>query len=231
MFNQDNEYTYICSISLLRKETGYSAPRIIELLKLLSKKKIIKVDISRWDRLIGDNGNVLDDKLLVIEALDRPDTYRGYNDKKEEVDLPKTKDDYYISLDMPLMQYYMDLKLNERYFGLHCLISKYSNGTEGKCWLSINNMADILGFGDKTVNNMIHELNKRYLLYSRYLETDKKIVGKSGDTENGNKFEHFLLGNLDHKDNWLSAHKDSVDRNIRKWDKKVKNKNMIWRNN
>lgn len=219
LFNQDNEYTFILSISLLRKETGYSAQRILELLKLMSKKKIIKVNISRWDRLIDDTGIVLVDKLLIIEAQDKPDTYRGFSDKKEEVDMPKSKDDYYISLDMPLVQQYINLKLGERYLGLHCLINKYSNGTEGKCWLSINHMADILGFGDKTVNSMIHEMNRKYLLYSRYLETDKKVVGKSGVSVSGSKFEHFLLSNLDHKEQWMHSFKDSVDRNVRKWDR------------
>lgn len=221
---------FICSLGLIRKEIGYTTQRIYDLLKLLSKEKVIKVNLSRWDRLYDDKGKLMDDKILIIEAIDKPDTYKGFNDEGKEVDIPnEPKDDnYYISLDMPLMQHYINIGLNERYFGLHCLLNKLSNNTEGKSWMSINNMADVLGFGDKTVNSMIYELNRNYLLYSRYQKSSKKVMGKGKEngagTETGTMFEHHLLGNLDHKDRWMDSFKESVDKNIKKWDKKIEGK-------
>lgn len=222
LFNQENDYTFICSISLIRKDTGYPAQLVLDLLKLLSKHKIIKVDLARWDRLHDDKGNIVIDKILVIEAIDKPNTKKRMNEEGKEVDIPETDDDYYISLDMPLIQHYIDQGLNERYLGLHCLINKHSNKTEGKCWISINKMAATLGFGDKTVNSMIHELNRKYLLYSRYDETEKKRINKKGEKEDGKQFEHFLLRNMDYQEQFIAAHKDSIDRNIRKWDRKKK---------
>lgn len=223
---QDREYTFICSLSLIRKETKYSSQLILDLLKLLVKENVLRVDISRWDRLFDDKGKIIVDKCLTIEALDKPITERKVNGKGEEVDTPVSDDDYYINLDLPLIQYYIDQGLNERYIGLNCLMNRYSNNTEGKSWISINKMADILGFGDKTVNNMIYELNRKYLLYSRYMKTDQKVIGKNGEKESGTKFEHFLLSNLDHMENWLISNKDSIGRNIRKWDKKNKNNKL-----
>lgn len=214
LFNQEHEYTFITSISLLRKETKYTAQRILELLKVLVKEKIIKIDISRWDRLLDVNGKIDTDKTIVITAIDKPVTDKRRNEHGDMIDYPVTINDQYISLDLPLMQHYIDLGFGERYLGLHCLLSRYSNNSEGKAWMSINKMASTLGFGYKSVHDMIRELNKRYLLYSRYIETEQTVNGKSGT-----KFEHYLLTNLDYRDEFLRSYKDLIDKNIKKWDK------------
>ncbi|WP_379355127.1 MULTISPECIES: hypothetical protein [unclassified Paenibacillus] len=194
------------------------------MLKLLVKEKVIKINISRWDRLFDKDRKLQDDKLLIIEATDKPSTYKDIAVNGKEIDVPcnPKEENYYISLDMPLIQHYINLGLNERFLGLHCLISKLSNGTEGKSWMSINNMADVLGFGDKTVNAMIHEMNRKCLLYSRYMVSSQKKISKNGKSENGKMFEHHLLVNLSYKDEWLAAYKSGIDKNIRNWDENRK---------
>lgn len=220
---QETEYTFLCPLSFLRKDTGYTSHKVIDLLRLLVKEKVIRiVNLSRWDRLLDEKGKLVDDKVLVIEAIDKPQTYRDKNSDGEEVDIPcdPKEENFYISLDMPLIQHYIDIGLSERYFGLHCLMSKYSNGTENKSWMTIENMASVLGFGDKTINKMIHEMNRKYVLYTRYLKTDKKAIGKNSMSKDGSKFEHFLLRNYDLMGKWMETYKDSIDKNIKKWDKK-----------
>lgn len=216
LFNQEHEYTFITSISLLRKETKYSSHRIFELLKQLAKEKVIKLNISRWDRLMDENGKIDTDKTIIIIATDKPAESRRDNDTGEISGAPLTSEDHYISLDLPLIQYYKNLGLGERYLGLYCLLNRYSNNAEGKSWMSINKMAGILGFGYKSVHDMIREMNRRYLLYSRYVKSDEQVL-KDGRT--GTKFEHYLLTNLGYKEEFVRSHKDLIDKNIKKWDK------------
>jgi DNA-binding transcriptional MerR regulator len=219
IYNQEQDYMFITSISLLRKETGYSTRKIYELIRLLDKNSVISTNITRWERMIDVKGNIVDDKVLVITAIDKPNTNRELDANGKEKDFPVTDQDYYISLDLSLMDYYLKIGLNEKYFGLHCLLKKLSNNTEGKSWMGINKMAEVLGVGDKTLNNMIYELNRNYLLASFYRKSNKKRVVNSKKI-NGKSFEHHILFNLKFKDEWIKVNKEQIDKNIQKWDKR-----------
>src|SRR5690606_6978090 len=74
--NQEKE-TFITSISMLRKETGYSTSRVFELLKKLKSAKVIDIlNVSRWDYLLKDDGSIKDKDILIIIATDIPVTDR-----------------------------------------------------------------------------------------------------------------------------------------------------------
>lgn len=180
---QENVYTFITCISLLRREIGYSTLEIADLLKMMRKNGLIEIlNISRWDQ-IESKGKVYDDKTLVIVATDVPNTKREKNDKGQENDTPVTEDDYYVPVDLDLLDVYKEKGLSERYYPLYCLLRKLSNGNaERKSFMGVNKMAKILGYGSKQVNEMIHELNRHHLLYSDYKDNDK----------GGKKFEHRL---------------------------------------
>lgn len=184
LHKQEHNYFFITSISLLRKETGYSTLVIYEYLKLFKKLKIIKVEnVSRWDYLLDENGEIKDKEVLVITAADVPNLIEDAN-KKE---IPVTEDDYYVSVDLDLMEYYKDNGLNEKYYGLYCLMKKLSNGNpEGKSYMTIENMSEVLGYDKDYVNKMVHEMNKRNILYSKKRRNMKK----------NHYFEHYLCPNM-----------------------------------
>src|SRR5690606_20137760 len=104
LHNQENEHTFITSISLLRKETGYSTDEVFDLLKKLKGAKIIKLqNVSRWDYLLDEEGNIRDKDILFIEAID---TF-PISDYKNVVD------NYYIYIPLDLFDLYKQKGLNE----------------------------------------------------------------------------------------------------------------------
>jgi len=186
--NQDNDYTFITSISMLRKETGYSTGEVFNLLKKLKSAKVIKLEnVSRWDYLLDENGSIKDKDILVLIATD---TY-------------KDEDKYYINIPFDLFKLYEEKGLTEKYYALYCLISKWSNNAEGKMWMSIEKMAKFLGFDKDFVNKMIYQLNEHYLMYSN----------KRSNHKNGYKFEHHLLKSAKPEDveKFLGEYKDKID--------------------
>lgn len=216
--NQEHKYTFITSLSLIRKETGFTTQQVYDLLKLLIKQKIIDTNVSRWDRMF-DGSKLLDDKTIMIYGIDVPNTYRKENEKGVVVDVPVTSDDIYISVNLEMMQHYIDIGLNEKYCALYSLIRKLSSGNlERKSWMSINNMADILGVGDNYLNHMIYDMNRKYLLASYYRGSTKKVI-KKGKKVSGKSFEHHLLVNVKYRDQWIKANQEQIEKNIRKWDK------------
>lgn len=223
---QENEYTFIVSVAALRKESGYTSKEIIELIKLMIKEKVIKTNITRWDRMYNDNGKLIDDKMFLIWACDEPKTTRTKimkHGKEIEVDMPNTKDDTYVSVNLDLMEHYKKIGLNERSYLIYALIKKLSNNTERKCWMKINTMADNLGIGDNYVHKIIHELNRNYLLYSDYRKIDGYMI-IDGKKKKKTRFEHYILGNIRSLEGFKSAFNDSINKNIKRWDKRLKSK-------
>ena len=197
---QEYEYTFITSISLLRKETGYKTKDIFDLLKCLQSCKIIKIqNLSRWDYLLDKKGEIKEKDVLIIAATDVPTV-----DENEE------DNDYFIWVDLDLMKYYMDIGLSEKYIPLYCLISKLSNGTEKKAYMSIEKMADVLGYNKDFVHKMIRELNRNYLMYS-----ERRKNGK-----NGYIYEHWICKRYDLIEKFKSEFGERIEKNIKKWDRK-----------
>lgn len=193
--NQECEHMFITSISLLRKETGYSTDEIFELLKKLKAARIIKLlNISRWNYLLDENDKVKDKDILHIDAIDTL-PLSNYT---------KCENNHYIYIPLDLFDLYKDNGLNEKYYPLYCLIKKWSNNIEDKMWMSISKMADYLEYDKDYVNKMIHNMNKCYLLSS---------YRRRRESGTGFLYEHHILDSCksDKVDSFLKVHKSNMD--------------------
>ncbi|MCY9007167.1 hypothetical protein [Peribacillus frigoritolerans] len=209
LHNQENEHTFMTSISMLRKETGYTSNEVFDLLKKLKAAKVINLEnVSRWEYLLDIDKNVRDKDILMITATDAY-SLTDYERKEDE--------GFYIYIPLDLFTKYEKAGLNEKYYALYCLIKKWSNNPEDKMWMSISKMANRLGFDKDYVNQMIYTLNRNYFLSSYR----KKRKG-----EQGFNFEHYILdnGKSDKIEKFVSEHKANMDKLIKRVDKKKKSK-------
>lgn len=203
LHNQDDQYTFVTSISLLRKETNYTSDEIFGLLKKMKSAGVIKMEnVSRWDYLLDDEGNPKDKDILIITAADLPNTRRQqrtnvdgkpmFKDKENKtpvmIDAPVSDGDYYIAVSFGMLDYYEKKKLNERYYALYCLISRWNKGHwDGKMNMKIEKIASCLDFDKDTIHRMIIEMNRQQVLASQ------RKIRKQG----GYKYEHYLLNKSD----------------------------------
>ncbi|WP_438496723.1 hypothetical protein, partial [Paenibacillus sp. IHBB 3054] len=104
-----------------------------------------------------------------------------------------------------------------------CLIRKWSNNIENKCWMSINKMADTLGFSNDKINKIVHKLNRMRLMASDYRKNGTRTI--NGVKKPSYRFEHTIFGNISNIDAFREAHKATIDKNIAKWDKQITRKN------
>ncbi|WP_026678699.1 hypothetical protein [Fictibacillus gelatini] len=209
LHNQENEHTFITSISMLRKETGYSTDEVFDLLKKMQGAKIIKLNnVSRWDYLIDENGSIRDKDILIITATDAISSFG------------KKDDDFYIYVPLELFEKYKQAGLTEKYFALYCLIAKWSNNMEGKMYMKIAKMADHLGFDKDYIHKMIYKMNRNYFM-SSHRRTRKG--------EHGYFFEHHLLTSVKEEEikKFLLTEKENMDRLIKRVNKKKKQKKAI----
>lgn len=217
----DKEDTFITSISLLSKVTGYDSVEIFNLL-LKFRNKIIKFDnISRTDQLLmndikiskikkDNSGNYLltknqinCDKLLIIKASDLPQTKEIIKNNKI-IDIPIDKDNMYIYISFEIFEMYEELGFDGRYNTLYCLMNKWNNNIEKKMYMTIEKISEHLGDINKNkINKIIWNMNKHYVLYSSYR--------KRKDRE-GLHFEHHLATSLKMVD-WIKKnYKDEIDK-------------------
>ncbi|WOD61781.1 hypothetical protein NQZ71_13245 [Niallia taxi] len=225
LYGQEDEYRFITSITLLRKVTKYSTVEILNLLKLMKKLQVIKLEnLSRWDYLLDEQGNVRDKDILVIVATDLPLTVRKekeVNGKKQQYDEPVDKDNYYIAVSFSMLEYYKELGLNERYYPMYCLISKWSHGyIDGKMNMKIEKMAKCLDFDKDTIHKTIYEMNRKYVLSSHR---------KTRTAGNGYRFEHYLLTKCNEEsiERFLAQQKEHMDRLVKRADKRKTSKQKL----
>lgn len=226
--NQKCDDMFITSISFLRKETGYSSLRIFELLKLMKAAKVIKIlNVSRWDYLIDENGNVKDKDILQIVANDLPITERKQktdrlgklllkDNEPVMIDSPVTESDFFIPVNLEIFELYKKSKLYgagtkgenvEKYVALYCLIQKWSNRLEGKMNMRIEKIADVLGIDKDYIHKMIYSLNRNYLLLS---------VKRRRKDGNGHYFEHVICDSVSNYDDFKKQNKDDCDKLVGK---------------
>jgi hypothetical protein len=199
------------SIYHLRKETGYTKQNIYTGLKELYKLKIIKViNIIRWDRYLDQNNNIPEKTILQIVAIDVPEIEKVTKDNGGTIDNPKTEADFYISIETALLNLYQDRGLSYKYYPVYCLMKKLQNGTiEKKSYMSVQKMAHRLEYDKDYLNKLIHNMNRKYVLYSDYRNNGK----------DGQYFEHHLLSAAQ-EEGFLKTYEKGINANIRKWDKK-----------
>jgi len=235
LFNQEYADMFITSISLLRKETGYSSMRIFGLLKSMKSAKVIKVsNVSRWEYLLDENGNVKDKEVLIICACDLPCTER-----KEKLDVngnvvldgdghaiiidkPITKDDYFIPVSLGMIDKYKSVdmygtsngKKVDKYVAMYCLIMKWSNNLESKVNMRIEKIADILGIDKDYLHKMVYSMNRYYFMLST--RRVRKVA-------KGYMFEHFICKSDVKYNTFVEVNKDKCDKLVSRYDRgKVK---------
>jgi predicted transcriptional regulator len=217
LYLQEQDYLFVTSISLLRKETGLTTEKIFELLKLFKSTGILKFEgLSRWDYLLDENKNIQDKHTIICYASDVPNTMTVTDENGKTKEVPVTQDDNFVNVDLRMMQHYSDLGLNYKFQALYCLMRYYGDiSNEKKSNIRIEKMARTLNYDKDTVHKMVYELNRRYLLSSVLRKNDK----------DGLNYEHKLctvVGNLESfKKGDLG---DTIRKNIKKWDKKKENK-------
>jgi DNA-binding transcriptional regulator GbsR (MarR family) len=209
--HNQNDAVFGISIKMLKKESGFTMTRTYELFKLLIRYGIIDCNVTRWDRY-------QDNDFMLVTALDFPKTARSKSEKKGiEFDKPLTDEDQYVSVDMKMIQYYLDNNLSGAEIGLYCLIRKWSNNVEKQMWMSINEMADCLGLSNDKVHKMIKKLNRMYLMFSKYHKAGYQTI--KGKRERKYRYIHHLFANYKELDDLRKHFKSDIDRNIEKWDK------------
>lgn len=222
LYNQEHDYMFVTSISLLHKECRYTKDEIFELLKVMERLKLIKItNKTRWDQLLNNKKKVDEHRVLVVIAADVPVLKKEevtFGQKSKLKDKPATDDDYYINVDLVLMQHYLDIGLDEKYFPIYCLMRKYENGNiEKKSFMEIVNMAEVLNYDKNVLNKMIHEMNRKYVLCSRYVNNGK----------DNKRFDHYICTNYKSLGKFKDYHKEQIEKNIKKWDRKKGNKNKV----
>lgn len=200
--NQSVDY-FNLSIHNLKTDTGFTEKETIRLFKLLMHHKIIECSIKRWDRYQIKN-------TILIKFIDQPLTKREERENKM-VDIPIDEENYYIMIDMLLMQEYINLNLSKLCFSLYSLFCKYSNGIEQKCNLSIDTISNRLNVTNYRVQKCIYEMNRERLMYSRYI----KLKGNLKQY----KFEHYLFKRLDNLNEMRVKYEKQIYLNVKKWNK------------
>lgn len=215
---QEKEHTFVTSIALLRKETGYTAEAVFDLLKSLKSAKIITITgVSRWEYLLDKNKKPLEDKLLHITVQDEECNPIHSFDKE--------LDDYYIYISFDLMKRYKETGLDEKHFALHCLVQRLQHG-KGVCYMAIEKMSEVLDIDKDTIHRMIFNLNRNYFMVS----IRKSNASKRG--EGSYRYEHITFENnnkyaddkTSHWDGWLSKYKEEMDKIATRADKRKERK-------
>jgi hypothetical protein len=207
---------FATSMKMLKKDTGFTIAKTYELFKILVRYGIVSNNV-RWDRY-------LDNEIMFVTALDIPKTTREVNDKEKEYDKPVSNEDHYVSVDMNMMQYYLDNGLKGSEMALYCLIRKYSTGTEKKCWMSINKIADNLGMSNDKVHKMIRNLNRMFLMASDLRKNNKRTHIVDGKKRVSYFFEHHIFANYSRLDEHRESFRLVIEKNIKKWDKQKDSK-------
>ncbi|MEH6957748.1 hypothetical protein [Neobacillus drentensis] len=218
--SQENEHTFITSISFLRKETGYSTDEVFQLLKKLKQAKIISISgVSRWEYLLDEKGEIKEDKALIITVNERESfpIFDGF---------VKTED-FYIYISFKLLQMYESKGLDEKHFALHCLVQRLQHNESKVSYMAIETMANVLDIDKDTINRMIFNLNRHYLMVSWKKKNDHRRDGSY-------RYEHITYvdgikyenedANLSNWDGWLSNYKSDMDVISKRADKQAKRK-------
>ncbi|MFD2638429.1 hypothetical protein [Piscibacillus salipiscarius] len=195
-----DEHYFITSIGSLVKytkvniKTKLSKKDIHKLLKQMDHAGVIELqNYKRWDTLLDEKGNVYDDKMIILKATDVPNVYN------EDIDIPKTEDDYYIPVSFDLINHMYEQDLTSKAVTIYLLVRKLSNSSaERKAWININTIKNWLGFGNDTIKDCLIDLNKLGVVATN-------VRNKKG----GIKFEHYaVFGGLKN----LEQHKqDNLD--------------------
>lgn len=208
------KHHFILSIGELKKYTKInmtkklSYKQILEILKKMDRAGIIKNHaVKDWNKYIDENGNVIADKILKLEATDVPMTFK--NDKNEDQPIDKTHS--YTSISFEMVNYIYERDLSSKALSIFYLIRKLSNSSksERKAWININTMELWLGYGGETITSCLIELNKNGLV-ATYVKRNKGRI----------TFEHFpVIGGIDRISEHENGHSDTIRKFLNRYNK------------
>lgn len=205
------ELTKFTKMNLTKKLTHN---QILELFRKMENAGIIKLHTPyRWDQLIDDNGKVKSDKLIVLEAIDVPNTHIEKNHKGIDEDKPNTEEDYYIPINFKTIDYmYNNLLLTSKEVTIYLLLMKLSGSGERKANININTMKEWLGYGNDTITNILINLNKNCMV-ATYSKRSKK----------GINYEHVPVRSYNHIESFKKINHDAFCVFLNRYKKKTDN--------
>lgn len=188
-----NQHIFRVTIGELVKFTKVNTSKrltqkqVVDLLIKMEKANVIKLLTpkrpKRWDALFDENGKVISDKLIILQATDVPNVKVEKNERGKDVEKPVTDDDWYIPINFNIINYiYNDLKLTSKELVVYLLMLKFSNSIERKAYININTIKKYLGFGNDTITKIIKTLNEHGLMVTYARRKGKKV-----------NFEHYPL--------------------------------------
>lgn len=224
MFNFDkNANSFITSINLLSKiipnRLKFSKDRIYECIRHLQRQKVIKVtNISNWNTQLVKEGKLDVDRVLMIEAIDYPQT-KSENVNGKFIDKPVTKNDYYIAVNAQMIDEYLNrYNFDEKYICLLVLMQKYHRSMAG-FYMGMERMEQVTGIDKNTINRMTWTLYKNKLLVAYRKKNNK------GDYYH----EYHICQRLDEEyyQKYLKIHGDEIDKWIRRLNRKGNDQKQI----
>lgn len=186
--------------------------QIVEMLIQMEKANVIKLLTpkrpKRWDALFDENGKVISDKLIILQATDAPYVKVEKNERGNVVEKPLTDDDWYIPINFRIINYiYDDLKLTSKELVVYLLMLKFSNSVERTAYININTMKKYLGFGNDTITKIIKTLNEHGLMVTYARRKGKKVSFEHCPLRSFDSLEKFKKETLNDRLKFLKRYK------------------------
>lgn len=169
------EDTAIISVLMLyeilnKNNFKISKNEIIKIIQTLKANKLIDYDSNKYR--IKTNK-----ELIKIKFIDLPNIKRIDN-----IDKPETKVDYYININMNVINYIIKCGLSHKHVIVYLYLSKFNN----KCYSSCKLISDSTGLG-------LNQINKYYL--TDLEKSTKLICNVMLKGKNKNSYNYFLICN------------------------------------
>lgn len=182
----DDELIYITSIQQLYKAINYHSrtmdvSEVYLALKGLERLNIIDI-VSHRNFHRRTKNNLPLKELLIIKDLD----YMSL--------------EHFIVTPLDVIDYILNNDLSYRHIALFLLMVKWTNNTEEKCYVSINKLADWLGFSNNTVLKYCKDLNRVGVMASY------KLINESGHYY----YNHYLLKDMDVYEEFNEVHRQAI---------------------
>ena len=105
---------------------------------------------------------------------------------------------YYVSIHLPMYDYYYDIGLNFNHFLVYCVLLKYAMpNKEKKAWPNMETISKTLNINVKTINKLINEMNEKQVIYSKR---------KTNTKTNKDYLEHFICKDVKELDNFRKTY-------------------------
>lgn len=184
----DEEKYYLTSLEQLYKAVNEHKRKmklddIIYYLKILIDLNVVEI-ISHNNFKEKYKSDISKRELLIIKDLD-------YRNSK-----------FYMRVPLDIVDYMIKNSLTYKHVALFLLMSKWANNLENKCYVSVNKLADWIGYSNKTVLKYYEEFNKLGIVASY------KKINKDGQYY----YNHYILQSMAQYDDFYKAHKKVIDK-------------------